>query len=86
MAKSSGSERKPVQLTLVSTPYTSKLLRTVSHVRSIAAGRTVSMSEVFRDVLMAAAPALEKEISEALGEDKLAPLREARQTEEDAAC
>lgn len=72
------AERDLVQLTLVSNHYASQLLRTVAQVRSISSGRTVSMAEVFRTLIERAAPGLEDEIREVLGERGLATLNAAR--------
>lgn len=81
MTKAEGAPQRPIQLTLVSTEYVSRILRTVAHVRSIASGRTVSMSEVFRDLVMSGATDLELEVAEALGEDKASELRALRDGE-----
>lgn len=78
MTKTEGAPQRPMQLTLVSTEYVSRILRTVAHVRSIASGRTVSMSEVFRDLVMSEATDLELEVAKALGEDKASELRALR--------
>lgn len=81
MAKVSRTPQKPIQLTLVSTIYVSRLLRTVAHVRSISTGRTVSISEVFRDLVTAASDNLEQEVATVIGAEKAAELRAVREGE-----